>query len=280
MKRFLCCAALTGALLGASPVVAKPAKKAAKAAAKSALPAASLGGARVFVKYSLQYYPSFTTRFDHLLLFPNGVAFDDIPLKPMASFSAASLRKALNARDVGTWKMSGNALALSFPTGKRTLKKHVFGWFDGQGAPPADSAYDIYYPVTSPPRARLLGAWQFSSLIVMGTSGGGSPMVAAGTSGNWVFNAAGTFRDGSESFTSATTTNMGDAYKGEGDVTSTSNRRKSSSGKWRLDGPLLTLEKDGQRTVHLAFLMPHWTKNQNATDLMIDGDRWKRPEKK
>lgn len=278
MKRFLFCAALAGALLCVSPVVAKPAKKAASSAAKSA--AALPGGARVFVKYSLAYYPRFTTNFDHLLLFPGGVAFDDIPTKPIAQWNVATLRKTLDARDAGSWKMSGNALSLSFPRGNRTLKKHKFGWFDGKGAPPADSAYDIYYPVTAPPRAKLPGAWQFSSLIVMGTNGGGAPMVAAGTSGNWVFNADGTFRDGSESFTSATTTNMGEAYKGDGDVTSTGTRRQSSSGKWNLNGALLTLEKDGQRTVHLAFLMPHWTKNQNNTDLMIDGDRWKRPERK
>ncbi len=105
-------------------------------------------------------------------------------------------------------------------------------------------------------------------------------MVAAGSQGDWTFNADGTFSDGQKSFVSATTANMGDAYKGQGDVYSNSKRRRNSAGRWRIDGPLLTLEKDGERTVHLAFLMPYWTKNMAQTDLMIDGDRWQRPGRK
>jgi hypothetical protein len=37
---------------------------------------------------------------------------------------------------------------------------------------------------------------------------------------------------------------------------------KNSVGRWRLDGPLLTLEQNGQRTVHIAFIMPNWSKDQ------------------
>lgn len=249
--------------------------KATPSASKSAL-----GGARVFIKYSLQFYPTSTTTFNHLLLFPDGTAFDDIPTKPLPDFKASTIRGLLDARDVGRWKSAGSTILLSFPRGSRTLRKHPLGWFDGTGAIPKESAYDVYYPVASPPRARLLGAWHNDSLVVMGTQGGGAPMVAAGSSGDWKFNGDGTFSDGAQSFTSATTENMGDVYKGEGDVVSTSKSKRSSSGKWSLSGPLLTIEKDGVRTVHLAFLMPHWTKNMANTDLMVDGDRWKRPAKK
>lgn len=261
------------------PGLAKPTKTATPAPS-STLPAASLNGARVFVKYSLVYYPQYSTEFDQLVLFPNGTAFDEVPEKPIARFDVATLRTIVDSRSIGQWKTAGKTLVLNFPRGQRTLRKHPKGWFDGTGALPTDSAYDIYYPVTTPPRARLLGNWQFKSLIAMGTVGGTAPMVAHGETGQWNFKADGTWSDGSQTFTSATTTNMGEAYGGKnGGVTSLDKSRQSSAGKWRIDGPLLTLEKNGQRTVHLAFLMPNWSKNPGVTDLMIDGDRWTRPKK-
>lgn len=279
MKPFAFLAAATGVLLSATfPVVAKTSKTAGSAS--SSLPGATLGGARVFVKYYWQYYPTTSIRFGQLVLFPDGTAFDDVPTKPMTTFNEATLRKLVDPAVVGKWKQAGKTLALTFPKEKRTLRKHPHGWFDGKGAIPTDSAYDIYYPVISPPRASLTGAWQNKSLVVLGTAGGGTPMVAGGSTGKWVFNANGTFNVGEESFSSATTQNMPEMYKGGSDVVSSSSSKSSSSGKWRIDGPLLTLEKEGQRTVHLAFLMPYWTKNMTNTDLMIDGDRWKRPDKK
>lgn len=277
MKPLIFAAVATSAFLAAAaPGMAQN----PRGPAASSLKAAALGGARVFVKYYQQYYPTPTTRFGQLLLFPDGTAFDDIPAKPLPTFSAATIRPLLDPQDVGRWKMAGNTLLLTFPKEKRTLRKHPHGWYDGEGALPTDSAYDIYYPVISPPPGRLLGVWKNKSLTVLGTAGGGSPMVAAGSEGNWTFNADSTFSDGQESFVGATTANMGDAYKGEGDVYSNSKRSRKSAGKWRIDGPLLTLEKDGQHTVHLAFLMPYWTKNMAQTDLMIDGDRWQRPGRK
>lgn len=275
MKSLLIAAAVAGALLFApTPGTAQKAHR----PAASGAPGAALGGARVFVKYYQETYPRITTRFAHLLLFPDGTAFDDIPAKPLPDFSEGALRGLLDPGDVGRWKTTGDALLLTFPREKRTLRKHPNGWY--AGAVPTEGAYDIYYPVISPPRGRLLGAWQNNSLIVIGTEGGGSPMVAAGSRGDWAFNADGTFSDGEQSFTGATTQNMGEAYKGDGDVVATGHGSRKSSGKWRIDGPLLTLERDGKRTVHLAFLMPHWSKNTAQTDLMIDGDRWKRPDKK
>lgn len=278
MKPLIFAAVVISALLSAA--APGMAQKARRPAASDSLKAAALGGARVFVKYYQQYYPAPATRFGQLLLFPDGTAFDDIPTKPLLNFSEATIRRLLDPQDVGRWKMAGNTLLLTFPKEKRTLRRHPHGWYDGEGVLPTNSAYDIYYPVISPPPARLLGDWKNKSLIVMGTAGGGSPMVAAGSQGDWTFNADGTFSDGQKSFVSATTANMGDAYKGQGDVYSNSKRRRNSAGRWRIDGPLLTLEKDGERTVHLAFLMPYWTKNMAQTDLMIDGDRWQRPGRK
>lgn len=214
------------------------------------------------------------------MLFPDGTAFDDIPTEPLTSFNSASLKKLVDPAVVGRWKMAGNTLSLTFPKAKRALKKHPRGWFDGTDAVPKEGAYDIYYPMISPLPARMLGAWKNNSLVVLGTQGGGMPMVAGGSSGSWMFNRNGTFSDSEESFSSATTANMGEAYKPEGDLYSLDKGSRASAGKWRIDGPLLTLEKNGQRTLHLAFLMPYWTKNMTNTDLLIDGDRWKRPDKK
>lgn len=282
MKPLILAAVATGALLAATtPGIAQKARRPVAAHAKRpATQPAALGGAQLFVKYYQVYYPRANTLFGQLALFPDGTAFDDVPTKPMPNFNEATLRGLLEPSVVGHWKMAGNTLLLTFPKEKRTLRKHPHGWYDGTGPIPTASAYDIYYPVLAPPRARLLGAWKNKSLTVLGTNGGGAPMVAAGSEGNWAFNADGTFSDGEKSFTSATTANMGSAYKGPSDLNSMSHSSRQSAGKWRLDGPLLTLEKDGQRTVHLAFLMPYWTKNMAQTDLMIDGDRWQRPVRK
>lgn len=238
-----------------------------KKATPGPLKAASLGGARVFVKY---WFDATTTPvFEHLLLFPDGTAFDDIPDKPLPSFSAATLRKMLPARNVGRWKETGKTLLLTFPGGKRTLAKGPKGWFDTQGVQ-QKGPYHIYFPIGGPPRARLVGAWESQRRTVLGTAGGEAPMVTAGSSGDWIFNANGTYSDGKTSFASATS----------GGAFSASVRQSQSEGKWRLDGPLLTLEKNGERTVHLAFLLPHWTSNGPSSTFLIDGDRWERSKAK
>jgi hypothetical protein len=248
------------------------------------MPTPSLGGARIFMKYRLSYYPAMTTSFDHLILFPDGTAFDDIPGKPMSQFSAATLKSMLKPRDIGTWKQSGNKIVLNFPANtrepQRILLKREDGWYDGKELPKKSTSYDTYYPVTAPSKQHLVGAWKSSSLTTMGMAGGGAPMVAAGSNSDRVFHADGTFSDAKKSFASATTSNMGDAFKTGGDVTTTSNKNKSGMGRWRIDGPLLTMEQNGQRTVHIAFIMPHWSKDpKSQSDIMIDGDNWEHPDK-
>lgn len=252
-------------------------------AASFTLSPASLHGARIFIRYSLQYYPTTTTRFDHLMLFPSGAAFADIPTKPVTSFDEATLRPLLKPYDIGTWKQTGGTMILSFPNKSSdkmvTLHKVARGWYDGTGQPKPDGAYDVYYPVIPLTPKILAGPWMSKSLVTAGTNGGGAPMVAAGSTGNRVFYTNGTYSDARESFTSATTINMGSAFKGEGDVVSTSNRKSSETGLWRVDGPLLTLQKNNERLVCVAFVMPNWGP-PSKPDVMIDGDRWKRPEKK
>jgi hypothetical protein len=245
----------------------------------SPLSAATLGGAQVFIKYSLSYYPSFTTNFRHLILFPDGTAFDEIPNDPMPQFDATTLRSLLKPREVGQWKAVGGTIVLNFSGKQRTLRKIAKGWYDGEKLPEKDSPYDTYFPVIAANSKLVLGAWKNSNLVTSGAMGGGTAMVAAGSSGNLVFNADGTFTSDRKSFASATTANMGDAYKSGGDAGVFSKRNSIAAGRWRLDGILLTMEKDGQKSVQVAFIMPNWSKQQNE-NLMIQGDWWKRPENK
>lgn len=243
------------------------------------LPAASAHGAQIFVKYSFQ---ATTTSFGQLILFPSGAAFTDIPSKPVAQFDEVTLRASLKPFDVGTWKQNGNTITLTFPNKKRdqvtTLHKVPRGWYDGDDKPDPESAYETYFPVVLLTPDKLTGAWSSKSLTTMGMMGGGAPMVAAGSNSDRTFQSNGTFTGGKKSFASSTTANMGDAFKSGGDVGVYGTNNKSSAGRWRLDGPLLTMEQNGQRTVTLAYILPHWNKS-GVTELLIDGDWWKRPEK-
>ena len=248
------------------------------------LKAASLGGAKAFVKYYWTSYPTLKINIGHLLLFPDGTAFDAIPSKPPSRWSADEIRKSVPRFDVGTWKMAGNTLTLKFPQRERepqrTLTRQARGWNDPSEMEMNGDNYNIYFPVEAPPRTRLIGAWNNEELNTAGTIGGAAPLIAAGSSSDLNLRADGTFSGNSQSFFSATTSNMGDAFKpGEGNVTTISEGSRQSAGKWRLDGPLLTMEKDGKQVVHLAFLLPYWSKSAADTDLMLGDDRWKRPKK-
>ena len=127
--------------------------------------------------------------------------------------------------------------------------------------------------------AQIAGPWKSESLVTMGVAGGAAPMVVHGSSGKRVFNPNGTFAGGSESFTSATTANVGDGFKSGGDVGFYGTNGKKGAGRWRLDGPLITMESEGKRTVTLAFVLPNWNKT-GPPEILIDGDWWQRPEKK
>ena len=239
-------------------------------ASSGPLPAASAHGAQIFVKYVFQ--PD-KTRFDQLILFPGGAAFTDIPSKPVAQFDAATLHAGLKPFDIGTWKQAGNTIVLTFPAKQRDkvtiLRKVPRGWYDGEGTADPKSAYNTYFPVVPLTPAQIVGPWKTESLITMGFVGGAAPVVAHGSSGSRVFNANGTFAGGSESFTSATTDSVG-VY---------GNNNKKGAGRWRLDGPLITIETDGKRSVSPAFVLPNWNKT-GPPEILLNGDWWLRPEKK
>ena len=249
-------------------------------ASKGPLPAASSHGAQIFVKY---VFTGTVTRFDQLILFPSGAAFTDLPSKPVSQFDEATLRASLKKYDVGTWKQSGNTIILTFPNKSRdqvtTLRKVPRGWYNGEGKLETDSSYNTYFPVIPLTPAQLAGAWKTESLVTAGFAGGAAPMVAHGNTGNRVFNPNGTFAGGSESFTSATTANVGDGSNSGGGVGVYGTNSNKGAGRWRLDGSLITMESEGKRAVTLAFVLPNWNKT-GPPEMLMDGDWWQRPEKK
>lgn len=244
--------------------------------AKSTLPAATLG-AKVFVKYYWTSYPRLTINRGYLLLFPDGTAFDDIPSKKVPDFSAATLRKNLDASDIGRWKKQGKNLVLTFGTKKAaTLTTHPKGWLDASRAMEMKGAYNIYFPVNTTPRANFLGVWHEENFASYGTAGGSAPLVAGGSKTGWNFRPDGTFSASKDSYSFATTSNMGTAYNSGSNVTTSDQNQSQLTGRWRLDGPLLTLEQNGKRSVLLAFVLPEWGKDKKNPDLCVDGDVWTR----
>lgn len=240
------------------------------------LPPSSLGGAKVFIRYRMSYGSGVEVSLDQLLMFPDGTAFNDVPNDPLPAFDIATLRKASHANDVGTWKITGGQLALTFKGKTEMFKKHPSsgGWAESDYK---DGSFRVYFPVKIATKQQLLGEWEHKSLFTMGSAGGGAPMVAAGSNNHLVFTANGTFKKAGKSFASATTANMGDAFKSGGDVTTTGGKNNSSAGQWRLDGPLLTTMEGGQRRVQLAFILPRWGKDTDAPEILIQGDRYFRP---
>lgn len=245
------------------------------------LPAASLNGAKVYIVYRNSYGLSgMTVTTDPMILFPDGTAFSDGPNKPVAAFDAAHLKGAVSRFDVGRWSLSGNRLTTTFPLRKSdpttVYRKVGESWTDDKEAN-ANSAWNVYRRAVPGTIARLQGEWRTSSLSTMGGMGGGTPMVASGSSGTLVFKGD-RFANSSSSFASATTANMGDAFKSGGDVSTYSNRDRKAGGRYRLDGILLTREVDGKRGIELCFLMPHYDGDVPKT-FFIGGSRYGRPER-
>lgn len=237
---------------------------------------ASLNGAKVFVRYTIPTMYS-TDTIHELVMFPDGSAFDGLPSDPLPSFDAATIRRYSKKYDIGTWKQSGNRLTLTFDGKPETYVKHSSGgWADPENA---SGSYNIYFPIRVATKAQLAGAWKHKSLTTMGMAGGGAPMVAAGSNKDLTFNPNGTYAGAGERFASATTANMGDAFKSGGDVTTNSNNKTGGSGKWRLDGPLLTTVENGRRGVQLAYILPNWNKASEPPQVLIGGDWWFRPGK-
>lgn len=157
------------------------------------------------------------------------------------------------------------------------LRKNRKGWSE-EGAK-ADSSYDIYFPVIPISKQLITGAWRNKSLTTTGFAGGGMPMVTAGSTSDFFIKLDGTFSNSRDSFVGATNANMGDAFKGDTTFGTYHENNRNAAGRWRLDDLLLTMEKDGTRAVHLAFVLPNWS-SDGSTDLMVGGDRWERPEDK
>lgn len=240
------------------------------------LTAATTGGAKIFVRYHMTYGSGVEVRLEQLVLFPGGRAFNDVPDKPLPNFSEASLAKYLHPRDVGTWRQNGSNLTLTF-NGKTTSyvkEASTGGWTEPDHK---SGNFDVYYPIKLATKEQLVGKWKNKNLTTMGMMGGGAPMVAAGSNNDLTMNADGTFVKAGKSFASATTANMGDAFKTGGDTTVAGTGHHGAAGQWRIDGPLMTTVENGRRGVQVVFILPHWGKDTDSPEILIQGDRWSRP---
>lgn len=242
------------------------------------LPPASLNGAKVYVKYEFGHDGTgMSFDFEELILFPDGSAFQDVPSGGVASFTPVNLRKGTREYDKGTWRRQGNSAIVLTMNGKsRTIRKVAKGWQDRKGN--YEGAYDIYFPVRPLTKAQLLGAWRSKSLYTSGMMGGGTASVASGSTTDFMVKADGTYTGRRDSFASATTANMGDAFKSGGDVTTYSKNNRPGAGRWRLDGVLLTRETGGRRVVELAYVLPNFSKSGELA-LLIGGAHYERPGK-
>lgn len=229
-------------------------------------------GAEVYVKYTWSYGTTLVTYQEPLVLFPDGAAFDEMPSGAVASFDPATLRAALTAEGkqdhIGTWRREDDALVLAFGGETRRLPRVKRGWWDDEDPPDPDAAYDIYFPVLLATTEDVLGPWVSESLFAVGMPGG--DFTASGSTANRVFFADGTFTEDRARFVSSTSELAGGTSGAFG------TNDTSVAGRWRIDGPLLTIEEDGQRGVVLAFILPEW--DEEDGDLWIGGDWWDRPD--
>ncbi|MEL6770540.1 MAG: hypothetical protein AAFP18_05695 [Bacteroidota bacterium] len=249
-----------------------------------ALPPTDTHGVEVYIKYTWGYGGSgFTTDQIPLLLYPDGTAFLETPQAPVANFAPATLRAAFaqerrGERHVGTWRRDATTLTLTFDGETRTLPRTSRGWWDRDSPPDESNGHHTFFPVVLATPEHMVGPWVSSSLIVAGTPGGAAPQVAAGSTTNRVFYGDGTYAEDSESFVSATDANVGSGYGGGSTFGLFSENEGQAAGRWRLDGPLMTIETGGQRQVLLAFIMPEWSKDNPNSDTWVGDDFWERPD--
>ncbi len=236
------------------------------------LPPPSDHETEIYVKYTWSFGTALITYQKPLVLFPDGTAFDEMPSGVVTSFDPATLRAALTAEGeqahVGTGRREDDALVLSFEGETRRLPRVERGWWDDEDSPDPDTPYKTYFPVLYANAEDILGPWVSESLLTVGVPGGN--FTASGSTAKRVFFADGTFTEDRDRFVSATNEIAGSTYGvfGSNDA--------SVAGRWRIDGPLLTLEKGDQLDVVLAFILPEW--DDESGDLWIGGDWWDRPE--
>ncbi|MEO0557621.1 MAG: hypothetical protein AAF170_05485 [Bacteroidota bacterium] len=266
------------------PPALPPTPRAVSGSRTSPLPPASANGAEVYIKYTWGYgLNGMTTSQDPLILFPDGTAIEDMPVGGVREFTSSSIAAAYEEdrdrrRNVGTWQRSGDRLTLTVNGETRVLRKTPRGWWDDDDPIDNETGYDTYFPVVLATPEHMLGPWVTQSLFVSGTIGGASPSVASGSTTNRVFYADGTFSEDRDSFVSATTANMGDAFSTGADVGMFSENSGQAAGRWRIDGPLMTIEKDGDRRIVLAFIMPEWSLENPNSDVWVGRDFWERPD--
>ncbi len=218
------------------------------------LPAAEMNGAKVFVVTRQTFGMSGSVFSTYpLILFPDGTAFDSAPNRPVAAFDPAHVAPYVRSDDVGRWSVAGDRMTLTYPARREptvSLRKVGEAWTDDADAT-EESAWNVVRRVLPGSAAKLQGRWSTSSIAVSGgaigagTTGGGGPMVASSSSGTIAFRGD-RYSDSASSFASTTTNDTAVSASGG----------TKGTGRFRLDGLLLTREKDGRRGIELCFLLP------------------------
>ncbi|MGB3545260.1 DUF6683 family protein [Rubrivirga sp.] len=238
-----------------------------------ALPSASANGADIYIKYTWGYgLNGMINSQEPLILFPDGTAVTDMPAGGVTEFTPGAIRAGLDSDDrrehVGTWERSGSRLTLRVDGETRVLRRTPRGWWDDEDPIDNESGYDTYFPVVEAGTRHILGPWETSTVLVTGMNSPNIPTVGFGESTDRVFYADGTYSELSER-----------AVTGDfGGVGAYQTNRGSAAGRWRLDGPLLTIEQDGRRGIVLGFIMPNWSLDNPNDDMWVGRDYWERPD--
>lgn len=249
-------AELAGLRRGGPAAAPAPVATTVPAAKTGPLPAARLGGARIYVMYRYIGGGGEGVSYDLLVLMPDGTAVREWP-KPLPSFTSAALRAAVPAKDVGRWSAAGGAIALTFPDGAIRLRPGSGGLVDANDPPESGARWNVYFPAT--PSGTLAGRWSRVSVNSVGAIGTG--ITFGGSSSKLTYQADGSYGGSRSSFATSDAPGIGSAAGGGS---------RALAGRWRLDGPLLTRAEDGWRGIVIAFRMPKWS----GGDWLIDGDRW------
>ena len=270
------------------PVAARPGSPAAPrppappvAAAETTLPPVRADGVEVYLSYTagvsalsgileIEQHP--------LTLFPDGTAVQEYPEGPVAAFTPAAIRQAFppedRAESVGTWRKQGGALVLTFAGETRRLPRTPKGWHDVENDDldgPSWDGYHVYLPASAIGAGQLSGPWEMEDLFLAGTPGSTlAPVVSGGRTGARVFYGDGTFSEVTRSGLRVVAPDWA-----TGTYPTSRSNAGQASGRWRLDGSVLTIDRDGARTVLLAMLMPEYDDEDVA--VWIGTDHWTRP---
>ena len=221
-----------------------------------------------FVRYRTIYAPRIRVEIDSLLLLPGGVALRALPKEPLPSASAAALRAAVEAGDVGGWSRAGGTLTLRFEDKRETFTPFPEGgWYVPKTFRKGTPRYNVYFPVRPLTPKGLVGRWRMKRTDEFRTPGIGGTAMTAGERALATFRADGAFSRRVEAFVGETSPTLGPLDKNAGG--------EVTGGTWRVQGPFLVTREEGRTLYRVLFALPH-RGTRARPDLMIGDELWTR----